>query len=75
MKDMVPFAISGSGLLVITVAITIALVLLFVLYRGETVSEREQQERDLEEHPDGPAGDGDEQHQGDPPGYHDGYTH
>jgi hypothetical protein len=64
MKDMVPFAISGSGLLIITVAITIALVLLFVLYRGETASEREQEEGDREEHPDGAPQNGGEQHPG-----------
>ena len=50
MKDMVPLGVSGSGLLVITVAISIAGVLLYVLFRGEAEYEREQQEREEKEH-------------------------
>jgi len=53
MKDMVPTAVplgvSGSGLLVITIAITIAGVLLYVLFRGEADYAREHPEdRELE---------------------------
>ncbi|HTQ67995.1 MAG TPA: hypothetical protein VMI13_04835 [Solirubrobacteraceae bacterium] len=47
---MVPLAVSGSGLLVITVAITVALVLLYVLLRGERDYAREAKEREAREH-------------------------
>jgi hypothetical protein len=60
MKDMVPLAISGSGLLVITIAISIALALLFVLFRGEADYEREAKEREAKEHGEDPPASDDE---------------
>ena len=67
MKDMVPLAISGSGLLVITVAITVALVLLYVLLRGERDYAREAKEREAREHAESQPSDQQGHPDGPPP--------